>query len=785
MTRVSCTSCGAPLPQGSSICDQCGEFSSAAPEARDLTLLFQPPAVDELKDRLQEATVGRYEVGERLGQGGMATVYRALDLRLRRKVALKVMAPELLRDSGMIGRFQREAQIIASLHHQHIVPVHAVEQFGDLHFFELRYVEGPTLRSLIERNGPLPIDAVKAWFAQIAEALDYAHGEGVIHRDIKPGNILIELDGKAVLTDFGIAKIEQGPRQTATGLLVGTTAYMSPEQWSETEIGPGSDQYSLGIVLYEMLSGDAPFSGTVQTLLRSHLMETPKPLGALRGDCPRDLARVVKRMLGKTPEERWGSISEAAAAAGAAKPRKGDPVFGMLAALATGAGEDVPPVQTASHPPTQSRIRTTTQRVTTAIRGRPKTAAGVVALAMALPLSVLPFLPQGEVEPVPPASPAAASLEEGVSGPPASVASSGANTDRDPVGGRETGEETVAQVDSLDPAQVGGPGENREAPTGDEPGPDLRVAGIEGIPGAVSMEVGSVETLVPEARNRSGDPLPSAAVRGRSSDPEVVAVEKVPGGLSVVGVGVGEAMLRITSGTFVREIPVSVAEESVSLVRIDPETSTLAIGGQSEFVAQVQGVEGLPLLRQVTWESTRPEVATVHPNSGLVSGVGPGEALIIAEAGERRDTALVRVEAASPAAEVVELSVGELELAEGPDDAAIIRTAVSLNVRGGPGASWCAAATFRSGGGATSLEVRGFDPSTTDRSAQIGFSSLLSDLGLERGDSFKTDSISATVRVWDQPCGSGEPREDPLDSAPTRILCLRKLSPMAGWGTCG
>jgi serine/threonine-protein kinase len=777
----------------------------------------------------------------------MATVYQALDLRLQRKVALKVMSPELLRDPGMIERFQREAQIIASLHHQHIVPVHSVEHIGDVHFFELRFVEGPTLRAVLEKAGPLPVDVVRAWFAQIAEALDYAHERGVVHRDIKPGNILVELDGTAVLTDFGIAKIEQAPRQTATGLLVGTTTYMSPEQWSGEGIGPSSDQYSLGIVLYEMLTGDVPFSGNMGQLLTSHLSETPTTLTKLRNDCPRDLARAVMRMLEKKPEVRWPSLAEAARGGQAVKPTSSDPIYAELRALAQGEGPERVLLGSGARSTTQSGLRSTTTRIKTAIRARPKTTVGVTALAVALPLALLSMLGPGP-RGLDPAAPAGSDESAGLGGPvvdsrtvPALTLSppmlllaegdsaslsplllSEGDTVRDPQVTWETAAADVVRVDSLGWVYAVGPGEtavrarsvNSEAwaeasilvgkgaaltegpgglgsgdrgsgaATDKEPVDRGAVpASIAAVPDSILLEVGLLQILDPIALDRAGQRV-EAPLNVRSENPGVAEVRADANGSAIVGVRAGRTRVLITSGGIARAIPVVVADEPVADVQIDPVRVDLRVGESAVFAARVETARGGTFPGQVTWSSSRPEVAEVGP-SGMVEGVGSGETRIVAAAGNRADTAIVSVRVAD-VPEVSSLSVTAPELFETADGAKSVQTHVVLSRSGGDGSPWCAGVTVRAQKGRTVQQTQNLPQPGSGGVERLEFSTLLERLGLGRGDSYRTDSIDTTVRVWNQTCAANPQEGDALGSAsaPTQ-LCVSKSSRMSRWALCG
>ena len=262
---------------------------------------------------------GRYVLERELGRGGMATVYLARDAKHSRPVAIKVLDTELARRIGA-GRFLREIEITANLQHPHILPLHDSGEFNGLVYYVMPYVAGETLRDRLRRERPLPVSETIRLARDIASALDYAHRRGVVHRDIKPGNILIE-DGQAIVADFGIARaisastVGSGdPEAAATrpGQTLGTPAYMSPEQVSgEHQPAARSDVYSLGCVVYEMLGGDPPFSGaTAAAIMARHLHETPAPLRVRRPEVPEYVASAVAKAMAKDPGDRFPSASE-------------------------------------------------------------------------------------------------------------------------------------------------------------------------------------------------------------------------------------------------------------------------------------------------------------------------------------------------------------------------------------------------------------------------------------------------------------------------------------------
>jgi len=299
----------------------------------------QATPTDELVERLRRATLGEYEIQGDLGHGGMAAVFLAHDIALDRKVAIKVMHPAMVFGDGMVERFKREARTAASLSHPNIIPVYAVREAEGLLFFVMKLIQGTPLESVMHELGQLPLPMIEAILGQVGSALAYAHRKGVIHRDVKPANILIDEDGWAVVTDFGIAKVAATEALTITGMAVGTPTYMSPEQALGGEITGATDQYALGVVAYEMLGGKPPFAGgNSMSLMYAHCHELPPPLGELRPDCPDQLRGVVERMLEKQAADRWPSMDDMLSAMGLKILAPDDPNRSQLIEIArTGA----------------------------------------------------------------------------------------------------------------------------------------------------------------------------------------------------------------------------------------------------------------------------------------------------------------------------------------------------------------------------------------------------------------------------------------------------------------
>ena len=262
-----------------------------------------------MRDRVIVAIGDRYDVEEEIGRGGMSVVYRATDLRLRREVAVKVLPPDLAFRPDVRARFQREAETAARLSHPHIVPIYSVGDRDGIVYIVMALVVGEPLGRRLARLGPMPPDEARDILRVVADALAYAHARGVVHRDIKPDNILLDAEsGRPMVMDFGIARAaEADSRLTVTGTAMGTPAYMSPEQaMGERDLDGRSDIYSLGIVGYQMLAGETPFvAANTPAMLMKHVGERPVPIAQRRRGLPTGLAMAIDRALAKRREDRW------------------------------------------------------------------------------------------------------------------------------------------------------------------------------------------------------------------------------------------------------------------------------------------------------------------------------------------------------------------------------------------------------------------------------------------------------------------------------------------------
>lgn len=341
-TATACPRCNQPIAAGTKFCANCGTdisgvWSKSDPGPLGGTIAVEmDPNVDTLGQLLSEATLGEYDIYGELGRGGMAAVYLGLDLALNRKVAIKTMLPELVSREGMVARFKREAQTAAALSHPHIIQIFTVKESKQLVYFVMKFIEGRSLESVINDKGRVPLGMAQTILSQVGSALDYAHRKHVVHRDIKPANIMIDEDGWAIVTDFGIAKVQEAQNLTATGTAIGTPHYMSPEQFHNKAVTGLSDQYSLGVVIYEMLVGKKPFDGsTYAEIITQHLFEPVPDLRAVNPDVPEHVVDVIKKMMAKDPAERFPDLDTAIHALGApASKKEGDVVRTQMIDLA-------------------------------------------------------------------------------------------------------------------------------------------------------------------------------------------------------------------------------------------------------------------------------------------------------------------------------------------------------------------------------------------------------------------------------------------------------------------
>jgi serine/threonine protein kinase len=303
-----CAQCGSAVAESSRFCATCGARMTD-PATLDRT---GPPEPGEaLLASVRRALAADYDVEREVGRGGMAVVFKGREKELERTVALKVLPPDLAPVSSIADRFKREARLAASLDHPNIIPVYRVGYTGGVLYMAMKYIDGRALDGLVASQGPLPLPVVLTVLRATARAMAYAHEHGIVHRDIKGANILIDRNGRVIVSDFGIARAMESAALTATGLMIGTPHYMSPEQCAGRPAGAQADQYSLGIVAYQLLTGAVPFDGdSVPEILQQHCFTPAPDPSVARPDSPAVLTAIVHRLLSKDPQQRFASTAE-------------------------------------------------------------------------------------------------------------------------------------------------------------------------------------------------------------------------------------------------------------------------------------------------------------------------------------------------------------------------------------------------------------------------------------------------------------------------------------------
>jgi uncharacterized protein YjdB len=500
----------------------------------------------------------------------------------------------------MTERFRQEAVTIARLHHPPIVPVYAVRHGEGLHYFVMRYVRGRALDQVIRRAGRLPLPIVRSILWQVAAALTYAHRAGVVHRDIKPANILIDEDGDAVVTDFGIAKAAERPSQTLSGALVGTPAYMSPEQCRGGEVSWASDQYALGAVAYEMITGSPPFEGSTFTVMQAHVERAPRPLGELRAECGPDLQAAILRMLAKDRSARFPKMADAMAAVGAAPLADGDPLRDELSRLVSPDGAD------AEAPAASTRSRSS-GRWTAAGR----TVGGISILPA--PAAIEPgdsFMLVAVIR-----------GQQGTRLPPRSVEWSSDDPEVlrvDPGG-------TTATAVASGTATLTASNKGVSAKLKVEVSPP-RADEIDIAPADEPLRVGDEIRLEATARDKRGWPV-ARPVTWRSDDSTVAEV--TPHG-SIAGHAPGTVRLFCALDDAEASIVLPVLPPKVAVVLLGEAPSTVAVGGTFLLSATALDRRNQPLVRRgILWTSSEAAVALVTAE-GWVAALRPGTVVLTA-----------------------------------------------------------------------------------------------------------------------------------------------------------
>jgi serine/threonine protein kinase/uncharacterized protein YjdB len=686
---VVCSSCGGALLPQDRFCGRCGTPRDGRSPSDPTLLDPASDAWDEVLESLRKATLGEFIVRSELGRGGMAAVYLAHEVALNRKVAIKVMAPGLMMGKGMVERFKQEAVTVANLNHPNIVTVHAVRQAGGLHFFVMKLIPGRSLERIIRDVGPLPLPVVRGMIFQIGSALNYAHRRGVVHRDVKPSNILMDEDGNAVVTDFGIAKVVETPSHTLTGSTVGTPAYMSPEQCWSKEVTGASDQYSLGILAYEMLTGEPPFTGPTLNILRAHTEDPPPSVRTARPDCPSELETALLRMLAKVPDQRWPTVMNAVEALGGGALGESDPLRETLIALGHRGPEqpslDYPRTPRSPIPSRQVPVDPSAEAMTVLpgpglIVSAP---AASLRVGAAMQLAVVARNAAGSQVAAPSVTwissdPQVASVSAGgvVRGlEPGSIAVS-ART-REGAGGTVRLRVTAVPVGAVavesprNPLKVGdevsltvvvtattgslltdrtvtwtssAPRVARVSPAGRLcallPGSVTISASADGVLGYVTLTIEPAAALVPEVV-RAPAPRPARIEPRLERLVRHVHPRWWWAALGAAAVGVLVWML------WPRRSPDIPAGPAISM-QVLPAQLALRVGDTARVQAVLSDPAGRPVRGRATWASSDTSVATVSA-TGVVTGRAPGDAAIVAAEGTVRRRAKVTVSAPRPA----------------------------------------------------------------------------------------------------------------------------------------
>jgi len=323
-----CSRCGASLAVStpsvppSRRCPACGHMNVADKRfcARcgiPLVIAVAPPTMTPKNlDGLVGQMLTEYKIVEKVGQGGMATVFRAIQTTLKRPAAIKILAPEMAQDSALLARFHQEAISAANLEHPHIVPIYEVDEAQGYHFIAMKYIEGDSLKRVIAREGPLAWSRVHDLVDQIAGALDYAHERGFVHRDVKPSNVMVAAGDYVYLMDFGLSRAVVSSQLTVAGTVMGTPDYMSPEQArGDGDIDRHTDIYSLGAMLYEMLVGQVPFHDLPPAaVIMAQISQPPPSALAVNPDLSAEVDAVIQRAMAKERTERYETAGAVAAA---------------------------------------------------------------------------------------------------------------------------------------------------------------------------------------------------------------------------------------------------------------------------------------------------------------------------------------------------------------------------------------------------------------------------------------------------------------------------------------
>jgi len=750
-----CPTCHAAVLTGDLYCPSCGG-ALAVPEPAAAPARAEDTMWDEVLRRLRSATIGEYEIAGKLGSGGMAAVFLAHEIALNRKVAIKVMAPSFLVDSGLVDRFKQEARTVAAMRHPNIVNIHAVREVDHLHFFVMQFIAGRSLSEVVKEDGRLPIPVVQTILFQVASALGYAHRRGVVHRDIKPANIMLDDEGNAIVTDFGIAKVTESPGLTMTGGTVGTPTYMSPEQCNAAALTGASDQYSLGIVAYELLTGAPPFTGPAYAIMGAHVRDVPDPVERLRLECPAPLAGAVSRMLAKRPEDRFSNTNAAAVAAGGKPLTDDDPLRAELARMAarvlprTVQLHAVTPPSLLPRPSRESGISLSLRLapvpdplpVGQRLQLRVEAAASTGDPLPLPPLqwssdapAIVSVSPDGTVQAHAPGSATITAACYGVTAT-SLVRVRGAPAAVTPPASRSASPEAPTRAQparQAAPAPVSPPAIGRKPRLsflrwalgatalvvivvllvwlwpkgGDTPAVARRITLSAS---AETLTVGADRTLRAEVRDADDRVLPQAAIDWSSDAPDVVSVAGDRGTATLRGVRAGQTRIQARSGALSATADIVVRGAGRGLALTVPRRE-LPVGDSMRILADGRpGTDG-----GVRFASNRPDVLRVAPD-GMAYGVAAGSAEVLGTRGADSGRVVVSVRGAPAGPLAIEPPSMELQVGQA------VRLEL-VGLRGGGSVTWSVSDPGRArvrASGATQATVTALSPGQVEIVATAG-----------------------------------------------------------------
>jgi serine/threonine-protein kinase len=684
---MDCAHCATPVPDNARYCHNCGSLVSDADGQAAATAALDDSAVRHMERLLKEDTRGEFEILHQIGRGGMAAVYLAREIHLDRNVAIKVLPPELTFGHG-VERFKREARTAARLDHPNIIPIYRVASGGKIFWYAMKYLEGRSLDVHIKARSRLSLKETITILKQVAGALDYAHKREVVHRDIKPANVMLDSHGRVIVTDFGIAKPLSESTLTASGSLVGTPYYMSPEQGMGKPVAGTSDQYSVAVMAYHMLTGQVPFEGdSAIEVLHKHCTAAPPPMDVLRPGLPGHVYFAVKKAMAKKADQRFATVTdlvdglrrpspetEAAASADMVtqvmpQARQADPMPHRATTpipaapttpmpAATAAATPPPPapatpLTTQGHPETPAKPKRRRALVPIlAVVGVLGAAAGVAFGTNALMGGGSGASPSGE-------APTAASQDAPFTTPRPVIG------DAEPGdGAATTAQDQFAAIaaDSSepntalpDPSQADGDDATPEAqpqaqqteqvipvvpvqptPTPAAPRPPP-VASVAILANATTMVEGDSLTLTARLRDTRGQALRDRDVRWRSTISSVVTVSA---GGQALARSPGRAFVVATSEGQRDSVALTVVSRLVG-VAITQRDTTLTAGTSIQLRAQALGRRGPLRGQRISWSSSNGTAVRVD-NSGRASARAEGSARVTcdrracAAAGERR-----------------------------------------------------------------------------------------------------------------------------------------------------